>query len=451
MSHFEYLVNDPTTNLFIPKNLPPLPQGPEFTIFGYIGATNTKYTLEHQAACAYYSVVQSIELANRFLKKPIKKWAATNRLFVHPRAGNQLNAFYNRKALQFFFSNDKKSNKMIYTADSSDIVCHELGHAILDAIRPDLFNMQAMEIWAFHEAFGDIHATLNSLQHDIVLDYILKETNGDLRKSNLVTKLAEEMGTAIYNVTQGRMGHTAGALRNLVNSFVYSEPERLIHRGKDNQLTTEPHSFSRVFSGAWYDILVSIYENLAVTMDKKEALIHARDYITNCTYGALPLAPASVRFYNAVAKAMILMDKNQGGRYNTIMNKCFIARNILKTSVKPMIAFSFEEYKSWAEEVDEIFEDKVSSITNKKIEIVSMPNHMFNVEAPSDVFFEFNENGQCVDVIADSADEIYSHANDCVDFLKANDMIRPDNIAPFEITRNGNLVRTNFACKCHRI
>lgn len=450
MFHFEYLVNDPTTSLFIPKNLPPLPKGPEFTIFGYVGATNTKYTLEHQAACAYYSVVQAIELANKFLKKPLQKWAATKKLFVHPRAGNQLNAFYNRSALQFFFANDKKENKIVYTANSSDIVYHELGHAILDAIRPDLFNMQSMEIWAFHEAFGDIHAALNSLQHDVVIDYILKETDGDLRKSNLVTKLAEEMGTAVYNVTQGRMGHTSGSLRNLVNNFVYIEPEKLVKKGQDNQLTSEPHSFSRVFSGAFYDILISIYEELASSLGQKNALIYARDYMSTCIYGALPLAPANVRFFNSVAKSMILMDKNLGGRWNNIINKCFISRNILRFSVKPMVAFSFEEYKNWAEETDEIFDEKISSITSKKIEVVSMPHHMFSIEAPSDVFYEFNENGQCIDVIADSADEIYSHANDCIDFLKANDMIRPDKIAPFEITIDGQLVRTNFACNCNR-
>lgn len=181
-------------------------------------------------------------------------------------------------------------------------------------------------------------------------------------------------------------------------------------------------------------------------MSQKEAVVAARDYMATCTYGALPLAAAGVRFYNAMAKAMLLMDKNLGSPHNDVMNQCFIARNILIESVKPMLALDFDSYKDWVEEDDEIVEEKFKAITNKSVEIISMPHYMINVEAPGDVYYEFDEDGYCVDVIADSADEIYEHANDCVDFLKENDMIRPDKIAPFEIDTKGNLVRTNFAC-----
>jgi hypothetical protein len=49
------------------------------------------------------------------------------------------------------------------------VVCHELGHAILDALKPQLFNVASTEAGAFHEAFGDISAILCALQGAVAM------------------------------------------------------------------------------------------------------------------------------------------------------------------------------------------------------------------------------------------------------------------------------------------
>ena len=40
----------------------------------------------------------------------------------------------------------------VYTWESPDLVAHEVGHAALDALQPDLFGLSSLEADAFHEA-----------------------------------------------------------------------------------------------------------------------------------------------------------------------------------------------------------------------------------------------------------------------------------------------------------
>ncbi len=446
-----YVLNDPTIpELAIPVNLPAAPPGPQFKVDGYRGATDAMWTLEHQAASVHYTICNAINLANRYLVAPLKNWATTQMLLVQPRAGKQLNAYYDRQALRFFYAMNPITRNLVYAVNSNETVIHELGHAILDAVRPDLYHTQAMEIWAFHESFGDIHSILNMLQHEAVLDHILKETNGDIRKSNAVTRIAEEMGQAIYDMTGGRMGHTAGIVRNAVNTYRYTEPEKLPRQGPDNQLTGESHSFSRVFTGAWYDILCGIYEyQLAQGLSVKDAIIVARDIMARYTYGCLPFAAATIRFFDAVARAMLVIDKANNYQYNEIMNKVFIARGILREVVRPMVNLNWSLFQSITEPADEIFNDSQAvMVRNKVTHLLTLPYFNINIEAPGDTYYEFNDAGECVNVITTSAQELIEHAHACVDFLHENDLIRSDKQTPFELDADGNLLRSHFACGC---
>jgi len=442
-----YILNDPTTpDLVIPVDLPAKPNILDFRVDGFQGATSTMYTLEHQAANCHYSIVQAINLMNRVLKSPITHWSSVQTLGVFPRAGKQLNAYYDRQALRFFFANNPITNTVVYAANSSDVVLHETGHALLDALRPDLFNVQAYEIWGFHEAFGDIHAIINGLQHDKFIDRVLDETKGNLAQSNTLSRLAEEMGKAIYDLTRGTGGHSAGFLRDAFNKFVYVAPETLPRSGQDNQITSEPHSFSRIFSGAWYDILCAIHEEQKKTVDVKTALINARDILTSYTYNAIPNAPATIRFYDSFAKAMLVQDKMNNYIYNQLMNDVFIKRGILRQPVRPMLSMNWNDFKAMVEPSDQIIEHPaVSIIRTKKIELLTLPDFMVNVEAPNDTYYEFNQQGDCVESLTTTPTELVEHARHCVEFLQEKGLIRPDRSTPFEITPDGNLIRSHFA------
>jgi hypothetical protein len=79
-----------------------------------------------------------------------------------------------------------------------------------------------------------------------------------LRSSNLVSKLAEALGRAIHdNYGPGAVADPT-RLRDANNRFRYAAPETLPPSGDDDTLASEPHSFSRVFTGAFYHLLVEL-------------------------------------------------------------------------------------------------------------------------------------------------------------------------------------------------
>jgi hypothetical protein len=76
--------------------------------------------------------------------------------------GTDLNAFYDRKGLKFFHGS--AGERTVFSGESPDVVCHELGHAALDSFKPQLFDAASIEVAAFHESFGDMSALLSALR-----------------------------------------------------------------------------------------------------------------------------------------------------------------------------------------------------------------------------------------------------------------------------------------------
>ena len=92
------------------------------------------------------------------------RWFSTvgQRLRVELDFGEDLNAFYTRRRLEFYHAT--VAGVTLFSGESADVVSHELGHAVLDAIRPQLFDAASIEAAAFHESFGDMSAILVGLQ-----------------------------------------------------------------------------------------------------------------------------------------------------------------------------------------------------------------------------------------------------------------------------------------------
>ena len=103
--------------------------------------------------------------------------------------GVDLNAFYDREGLKFFHGSG--AGRTVFSGESPDIVCHELGHALLDSFKPQLFDAASIEVAAFHESFGDMSAILSALQLSSVREGVLAETGGVLRRSSRLSRLAE--------------------------------------------------------------------------------------------------------------------------------------------------------------------------------------------------------------------------------------------------------------------
>lgn len=185
-------------------------------------------------------------------------WVAGPVLPAVPVAGEDLNAFYDRRALHFFRGKNPETGTLVHSGESPDIAAHEQGHAVLDAVRPDLWDAPHFEVAAFHEAFGDLASIGIAFEETALVRAVLEETGGALDESNLVSRVAEELGTA----ARARFGPGValpGALRDAVNVFTYVDPARLPASADADELSAEPHSFCRVFTGACWDILVARY------------------------------------------------------------------------------------------------------------------------------------------------------------------------------------------------
>ncbi|MFF4117827.1 gluzincin family metallopeptidase [Streptomyces sp. NPDC001714] len=245
-------------------------------------------------------------------------------LTAHLNAGDDLNAFYDRKGLWFFRRTVAGVN--VAACESNEVVQHEAGHAVLDALRPQLFNMASAETAALHEAFGDISALLGSLQLESLRIAVLAETQSDLELSSRVSRMAEQLGWAI------RQGHPNAVdpdcLRNLANSFFYRDPVLLSPNEPASRLSSEPHSFSRVFSGAFLKIVAGIFRQQ--DLQDQAGLGRAAEIAGQLLVDAVVAAPVVSAYYAQIAAHMIAADhRRNGGMYGQSLRSAFIRHGIL--------------------------------------------------------------------------------------------------------------------------
>ncbi len=331
--HFNYYLNDPTTPaLVIRVPLPKLSDAPlKLEVIGFReGPLVQEDAVRIQAASVLYSIIFTLSWVNKI--RPLKKWAITDVLKVSPRAGRQFNAYYDRYGCHFFYDNHPQTGKLVFASDSTEAVNHEFGHAILDSFRPDFWDASVFEIFAFHEAFGDIISMLSSLHHGKVVEYIVSETGGDLMESNVVSRVAEEMGNAICckDPNNGRLSY---CLRDASQSFQYVTPSTLPEKCPYTVLCREVHNFSRIFSSAWYRLFVDVCQRYH-KKDLRESVVVARDIMAKLSILSLEKAEKRSDIYCSIAQAILETDKDvMGGQHSDLIRRVFTMRNIFPAKI----------------------------------------------------------------------------------------------------------------------
>ena len=270
------------------------------------------------------AVLAALEMWEQ-LDAPVKKWAkipATKTLKVKVNAGKDLNAYYDRKALLFYHF--PVGSKTLFTGESTDAVSHECGHALLDSIRPDLWHSNYSEISAFHEGFADCVALLTAL-HDKATRVKLLKVTKDLSKPSFVETMAEDVAAAI-KATEGAF-HPSAEPRHALNKFKWALPENLPPVGSPQVLSSEFHSFARVFVGCFYDVVRSIF---AKQPSRTEAsLLTAAQISMKLLIDGARNAPYEPRFYRAIGRAMLLADREQnGGKHKAQIQKAFLLHGV---------------------------------------------------------------------------------------------------------------------------
>ena len=302
-----YQVNDPATP-GAPLDIAPLPD-PKPPRVGFKVAklppeqVYALGTVEHVAWAAREAALRAVK-AFEECAGPLAGWqgkAALKTLAILPDAGDQLNAYYDRASLSFFHKT--VSGKPLLSGASADIVAHECGHAILDALRPDLWNVATMEVSSFHEGFGDCIAVMTALADKTVRESLLK-ADPKLAKANHVEAFGEALSAGIavvYGAT-----HNAAKPRHALSDFRWGFPATLPDDGKPGVLINEMHSLGQLLSGTYYRILLGVF---ARTPGGEAGLWQATKVATWLLAQATIKAPVKPRFFQSVGRTMLIIDQ----------------------------------------------------------------------------------------------------------------------------------------------
>lgn len=387
-----------------------------------------------------------------------KGWARTSSLRLMPRRGVDANAYYDGKSLSFFHF-PSKSGSTVYSCDSMQISTHEFGHAFLDSLRPDLWNVAAFEAWAFHEAFGDAVCVFCVTADETVVRHAWKETGGDLRKSNIITRMGVQMGLALNEMQPGN-ALPNGAIRDMSVKYQYARPESLPRKGEITQLLAESHSFGRVFASMVYALILEIADD--INREKKDypsSFMAARDITATILVRAVSRAPIVPRFYNSVCQEMLVADHGMGAKNSKAIRRVFGDFKIMSPVLTMLSERSVEEEMAKpGSELEEIG-DKVA-VRSLGIATSKVSNAGVSAQSEdrlSDVIVElaqqsgsyFGEDGRLEVSIMATDEEAHEAAAFCLELIRENGMLDGDQQI-FDVV-DGKLVRKQIAgCGCNK-
>jgi hypothetical protein len=292
----------------------------------------------------FYSTAAALRRTADFWGKIVPsgtKWHVGNTLPVIVDDGVDLNAFYTRgdfkDAPGLHFFHDAVAGRTFFSGESPDICCHEMGHAVLDAIRPQLFDAQTIEAPAFHESFGDMSAILSALQVPSFRQEVIRETGGALNRTSRLSRLAEQLGAAIR--VQHPDSVDPDCLRNACNSFFYRDPQTLPPSAPANALSSEPHSFSRVFTAAFLDAMAGMFKLQGASPTADDLETTSQD-IARILVNAIGTAPIVPDYYSQVAAHMVASSQSApfDGKYKDVLRSAFVRRGILSLQAAATIS-----------------------------------------------------------------------------------------------------------------
>ena len=138
------------------------------------------------------------------------------RLRIYPHALRDDNAYYSpeKVALLFgYFPADSHGDaataagSLVFTCLSSDVIAHEMSHALLDGLHRRFQEASNPDVPAFHEAFADIVALFQHFTVTELVRFEIARSRSDLSAADLLGGLAQQFGEGTSR---------SGPLRNYV-------------------------------------------------------------------------------------------------------------------------------------------------------------------------------------------------------------------------------------------
>lgn len=341
-------------------------------------------------------------------------WRHGNKLKIFPTDKIGVNACYDGSSLKFCY--EKDAEDWLFMADLADVVAHETGHALLDAYRPDFWNMQSVEIWSFHESFADIQSIVTLLQSGLVIEYILKETDGDLRKTNIVSRMGEYLADYLF---KKRKSDNKEYIRDAVLGFNYIDPKEAVNK--------EPHAFGRIFTSVWYEMFVIMYEYYAKSVSKLAAVKQARDTAYLYLLYAVKLVPANICFLESLCKIILKIDEIKESVFQAQLRHLFRERKLIKPEIKLLSTQTWSTIR--VDKQDVVLKRQNCIILSKRSEKfqryegigIQSVNKLSKLQfrVPNDEFYIFN-NEFIEDMSAVKMEQ--TDLKICLDYILENDL-----------------------------
>jgi hypothetical protein len=121
------------------------------------------------------------------------------------------------------------------------------------------------------------------------------------------------------------------SLRNAVNSFTYKDPINLPQMAPASQLSSEPHSFSRLFTSAFYESLGGLLTVSAATPGSptQQELLSTANDLAGILVAAIKRSPIVSNWYAQVAASMVQVAGTVNQSYPAVLKGVFVKRSIL--------------------------------------------------------------------------------------------------------------------------
>lgn len=282
----------------------------------------TPGTPEFDCAHAFAVVRETLTMYQRIVSGHRLPWvwnagANVDPITVFPRAGVTANAFYSRsdRALKFFYFTPSGASQPVFTCRSLDIVSHECGHAVLDALKPGWLAGSAVpQTGGLHEAFGDLTALFLACSQLDQVEAAIALTKANLHNRNFLAAMAEQFGSAL--------GFPQG-LRNADNDL------------KLSQVSNEVHAISQVFTGGIYDVMADIFtferNRQAATKDPARVLLEVASRLCKLLVDAIHDAPATNATFADVVNHMLSLShaRKEPAIYRTFIRSRFTLREVV--------------------------------------------------------------------------------------------------------------------------
>src|SRR5262245_26154518 len=247
----------------------------------------------HRGMTTAFEAANAVKNAAEFWSERSLVWGTDGRLDINSHAFIDFNAFYSPTARSLYFGvvphrlPGQTEIKMFELATSWEIAAHEAGHALHRAIKPNA-DVLHLGYQSWSESFGDQMEMWTSLRDRDRALRLLAEANGDLNRSNALTRIGEALGAM------------TGEDVSLRDAF---------HDKKISDTSEEEHARSEVFTGAAYKIFLTIYGGLRAELGDEGALRKAGEIMGIFLTRANDYMPENQMTLEDVAKAYLKVDK----------------------------------------------------------------------------------------------------------------------------------------------